>query len=96
MAEIFEPNVRYAGASLGYQTASTIAGAVSPVLALFLLTISDNQPWLVALYMVGMSVITIVAAWLAPETHRGDRRGETSLAFALDENTRIPVTAGRD
>jgi MFS family permease len=74
MAEMFEPNVRYTGASLGYQIASMIAGSISPVLAVFLLTVSDNQPWPVALYMVGISVVTIVATWLSPETHRGNRR----------------------
>jgi MFS family permease len=97
MAEMFEPNVRYTGASLGYQIASTIAGAVSPVLAVFLLSISDNQPWLVALYMIGMSIITIVATWLSPETHRGNRRKGAPLAVKAKANEiQVPATAGRD
>ncbi|MFL4475099.1 MFS transporter [Paeniglutamicibacter sp. MACA_103] len=73
MAEMFDTNVRYTGASLGYQIASMIAGSVSPVLAVYLLSISDNKPWAVALYMVGISVITIIATWIAKETHRGNR-----------------------
>lgn len=98
MAEMFEPNVRYTGASLGYQIASTIAGAVSPVLAVFLLSISDNQPWLVALYMIGMSIITIVATWLSPETHRGNRRkgGPLAVKQAKANEIQVPATAGRD
>ena len=74
MSELFDANVRYTGASLGYQIASMIAGAVSPVLAVFLLGIADNKPWPVALYMIGISLVTIVATWIAPETHRGNRR----------------------
>ena len=73
-SELFDADVRYTGASLGYQVASLIAGAVSPVVAVLLLDVADNQPWPVALYVVGLSLITIVATALAPETHRGNRR----------------------
>lgn len=72
MAEMFETKVRYTGASLGYQIASMIAGAISPVLAVYLLTVSDNKPWPIALYMIGVSVITIAATLMVRETHRGN------------------------
>lgn len=74
MMEMFEPKVRYTGTSLGYQIASTIAGAVSPVLAVYLLGLADNKPWPVALYIIGVSVVSIIATLLAPETHRGNNR----------------------
>lgn len=74
MTEMFETKVRYTGTSLGYQFASTIAGAVSPVLAVYLLQVGNDRPWLVGLYMVGVSIVTIVATILLPETHRGNRR----------------------
>ncbi|MBU8819674.1 MHS family MFS transporter [Mycolicibacterium goodii] len=75
MSELFEPELRYTGASVGYQVASLIAGGLSPVLAVMLLGIADNRPWPIALYMIGLSVITIVATYFSPETHRGNRRG---------------------
>ncbi|WP_166827652.1 MFS transporter [Brevibacterium limosum] len=74
MTEMFETKVRYTGTSLGYQFASTIAGAVSPVLAVYLLQVGNDRPWLVALYMIGVSIVSIVATILSPETHRGNRR----------------------
>lgn len=73
MSELFEPELRYTGASLGYQIASLIAGGLSPVLAVMLLGIADNRPWPIALYMVGLSAVTIVATFFSPETHRGNR-----------------------
>ncbi|WKG03973.1 MFS transporter [Mycolicibacterium sp. HK-90] len=73
MSELFEPELRYTGASVGYQLASLLAGGLSPVLAVMLLGLANNRPWPVALYMIGLSVITIVATYFSPETHRGNR-----------------------
>ncbi|EKT77954.1 major facilitator transporter [Rhodococcus opacus M213] len=81
MSELFEPELRYTGASVGYQVASLLAGGLSPVLAVLLLGLADNRPWPVALYMVGLSVITIIATFFSPETHRGNRsRGNPGSA----------------
>ncbi|MFD6518082.1 MFS transporter [Rhodococcus sp. NPDC060176] len=74
MSEMFEPELRYTGASVGYQVASLLAGGLSPVLAVLLLGLANNRPWPVALYMIGLSLITIVATYFSPETHRGNRR----------------------
>jgi len=84
MAEMFDANVRYSGASFGYQFATMIAGAVSPVLAVFLLDAADKQAWPIALYMIGMSVLTVIATVLAPETHRGIRRIRALAATRAD------------
>ncbi|UZG60084.1 MFS transporter [Rhodococcus opacus] len=81
MSELFEPELRYTGASVGYQVASLLAGGLSPVLAVLLLGLADNRPWPVALYMVGLSLITIIATFFSPETHRGNRsRGNPGSA----------------
>ncbi|WP_231446445.1 MFS transporter [Brevibacterium zhoupengii] len=74
MSEMFDTKIRYTGTSLSYQLASTVAGAVSPVLAVYLLQVANGRPWLVALYMIGASIISIVATLAAPETHVGNRR----------------------
>ncbi|MFE1084525.1 MULTISPECIES: MFS transporter [Brevibacterium] len=86
MSEMFDTKVRYTGTSLGYQLASTVAGAVSPVLAVYLLQVADGRPWLVALYMIGVSIVSIVATVAAPETHRGNRR----KAVVLDTSDGVP------
>lgn len=98
MSELFEPELRYTGASVGYQTASLLAGGLSPVLAVLLLGLADNRPWPVALYMVGLSVITVVATVYSPETHRGNRRSEApaspdQLEAAVDPTVNKTVTS---
>ena len=38
LAEMFSTNVRYSGASLGYQLGAILGGALAPVIALFTVT----------------------------------------------------------
>ena len=71
-SELFGTHVRYSGASLGYQLASPLAGGLAPLIATALLQWSDGKPWPVAVYLLGMALITIVSVWLAAETHRSD------------------------
>jgi MFS transporter, MHS family, shikimate and dehydroshikimate transport protein len=69
-SELFGTRVRYSGASLGYQLASVFAGGFAPLVAAALLE-AWNWP-AVALYMAAMAAITVVATWLATETHQSD------------------------
>lgn len=69
-SELFGTRVRYSGASLGYQLASPLAGGLAPLIATALLGWSGGEPWPVALYLVGMALVTLVSVWLAEETHR--------------------------
>ena len=71
-SELFGTNVRYTGASLGYQLASPLAGGLAPLIATALLGWSGGKPWPVAIYLLAMSAITIICVWLAEETHRAD------------------------
>jgi MFS family permease len=69
-SELFGAAVRYSGASLSYQLASVLAGGLAPFIATYLLATWGILA--VASYMMVLSAITITAAYLAPETHRGD------------------------
>jgi MFS family permease len=69
-AEMFGTNVRYSGASLGYQLAAPLAGGLAPLIATALLTWAGGQPWPVAVYLIVMAAITLLCVWLAKETHR--------------------------
>lgn len=71
-SELFGTNVRYSGASLGYQLASPLAGGLAPVIAASLLNRFEGQNWPVSVYLAIMSLITILSVWLAAETHRRD------------------------
>ena len=69
-SELFGTEVRYTGASVGYQLASPLAGGLAPLISTALLQWSGGQPWPIAVYMIALSAITLVAVWLAAETHR--------------------------
>jgi metabolite-proton symporter len=63
--ELFGANVRYSGASLGYQSVSVIAGGLSPFIATGLLALSGNASWSVALYIVVVAVISLISISLS-------------------------------
>jgi metabolite-proton symporter len=67
-SELFGTHVRYSGASLIYQLASVFSGGFAPLIATLLL--AKYGPTAIAGYMALMCAISVVATWLAPETHR--------------------------
>jgi metabolite-proton symporter len=71
-SELFGTNVRYSGASLGSQLAAPFAGGLAPLIATALLSWSGGRPWPVALYMIGMVLITFCSVFLAVETAQTD------------------------
>jgi MFS family permease len=75
ISELFSTRVRYSGASLGYQIAGVVGGALAPIISIALLKRFDS--WLpIALYVLGGLLVTIVSVWLAPETSRNDLHDE--------------------
>lgn len=71
-SELFDTNVRYSGASLGYQVTAAIVGGFTPLLAVVMLHAAGNSAWPVATYMMVLSAITLVAVLLAQETYKSD------------------------
>lgn len=71
-SELFGTEVRYTGASIGYQLASPLAGGLAPLICLALLQWQGGAAWPIAVYMIGLSAITLVSVWLAEETHRAE------------------------
>ena len=69
-SELFGTRVRYSGASLGYQLASVLAGGLSPLIAVALLSAYGYGA--VATYMAIMALITVVSVILASETFQED------------------------
>jgi MHS family shikimate/dehydroshikimate transporter-like MFS transporter len=69
LSELFGTRVRYSGASLGAQLAAVLAGGLSPLIATALLARYGRDA--VALYVIGMALVTVVAVFVASETrHR--------------------------
>jgi MFS family permease len=67
ITELFGTEVRYSGASLGYQLAGVLGGALAPIIAVALLDRFDS-PLAVSLYVLGALLITITAVLIARET----------------------------
>ncbi|MEJ2889593.1 MFS transporter [Actinomycetospora aeridis] len=78
-SELFEPEVRYSGASIGAQGASVFAGGLAPVIATALLDATGGWGW-IAVYMSAMVLITIVAALLSPDPYRTSSRAREAVA----------------
>jgi MHS family shikimate/dehydroshikimate transporter-like MFS transporter len=76
--ELFGTNVRYSGASLGYQLAAALGGGLAPMIAARLLKATNGKPWPIALYLVLLSGIGITAVFFARETSRNSLSGAES------------------
>lgn len=64
-AELFDPEVRYTGVSVGYQLGGLLAGAPAPILATYLVSVNGGAYWPVALMVALAAVITLVSALAA-------------------------------
>jgi MHS family shikimate/dehydroshikimate transporter-like MFS transporter len=71
VSELFGTRVRYSGLSLGYQLASVIAGGLSPIIATGLFA-KIGRSWPIAVYVIGMALITTVSVYVASETAHKD------------------------
>jgi MHS family shikimate/dehydroshikimate transporter-like MFS transporter len=89
-SELFGTRVRYSGASIGYQLASVFGGGFAPLIAAALLTANGGSPEYVALYMVAVSLISLVATAMAPETYR-DEIHERNAVGREERFTRDPA-----
>jgi metabolite-proton symporter len=81
ITELFGTRVRYSGASLGYQLAGVLGGALAPIISVALLD-ATGSPMSVTLYVVAALAITIVAVFLSHET------SEVELERAAKEEER--------
>jgi len=70
-AELFTTEVRYSGASLGYQMGAILGGAFAPLVATALLA-KFGTGLAISAYMAIACVISIISVWLLAETHKRD------------------------
>jgi MFS family permease len=75
IAESFTGRLRYSGASMGYQLASLTAGGPAPLIATKLLSVYHSSAP-IALYIVGCSVVSLVALFLMKERSKVDHTVE--------------------
>ena len=70
-SESFSTRVRYTGVSFVYQFSGIFASGLTPLIAATLLHFDDGQPWLIAGYMVLVSIISLISV-----AFLGDRTGK--------------------
>jgi MHS family shikimate/dehydroshikimate transporter-like MFS transporter len=68
LSEMFPSNLRYSGASLGYQLAAPIGGGLVPVIAAAIVDRNHGATWPVSMLMIGLAVATMLAVLYANET----------------------------
>jgi MFS family permease len=70
--ELFGTRLRYTGASLGYQLAAPFAGGLAPIIAATLAEYFPGRYWPLALYIILISVLSLVCVRALAETSRKD------------------------
>jgi metabolite-proton symporter len=81
IAESFPTSLRYAGAGMGYQLASVVAGGPAPLVATYLLE-HTGSVYSIAWAVLGCSVITIIAVALMEDRSRSDINADATYAKA--------------
>ncbi len=73
MAELFDTEFRYSGASLGYQIGAIFGGAFAPIIATALFA-RYGSGMAVSAYMVVLCAISLISVSLLAETHSREHR----------------------
>ena len=68
-AELFSTEVRYSGASLGYQMGAIFGGGFAPIIAGALLAETHNS-MAIGVYMAVLCTVSLVSVFLLAETHK--------------------------
>lgn len=86
IAESFSPEIRYSGATLGYQLGAAIFGGTAPLIATALNEATGGQWWPIALYIIFCASLGLIASFFVKHVaHResdsvADRESSDSFA----------------
>lgn len=91
LSEMFPSNVRYSGASLGYQIAAPLGGGLVPLAAAAMVGMNHGATWPVSVLMIAIALVTMVAVLFARETAPValSRRGRTDLVGTVTGADRV-------
>jgi MFS transporter, MHS family, shikimate and dehydroshikimate transport protein len=78
-SELFDTRVRYTGVGAVYQFSGILASGLTPTIATLLLGFAGGEPWLFVGYMIVVTAISLVAAYVSPETYHKDIIRTTSM-----------------
>jgi hypothetical protein len=89
IAECFSPRLRYSGSALGFHLASIVAGGPAPIIATALYAWTRN-PYMIALYVFGCAVVSVVTTAFLPDYTNKDISAEEAYAAT----TAVTAAAG--
>jgi MFS family permease len=89
-AELFPPQRRFAGFAFARELGSLLAGGPAPFVAAWLVATYGSW-WPVACYAMFLSLCTVVAVWVGPETFKEDIASET--VASNDMSAAVPKLA---
>jgi len=96
LPELFETRVRFTATSVSFNVGALLGGALAPIIATQLLSLTGGAWWSLSGYVLVISLIALGCILALPETHRADL-AETPAAvvmggrdIAADETTSIP------
>ena len=81
-SELFDTRVRYTGISFVYQFSGIFASGLTPIIATALLPLGGNQPWLICLYVLVVSVISALSVYAMTDRHKSDIEADTTAMQA--------------
>ncbi|WP_248491744.1 MFS transporter [Tsukamurella sp. PLM1] len=68
MAELFEPRIRYSGASMAYQLAAVAVSGVAPLIMTAIIAETQSSTF-VSVYLAAMGLVTFASAYFLKETN---------------------------
>jgi MFS family permease len=71
-SELFDTRVRYTGISFVYLFSGIFASGLTPIIATALLAPGRNQPWLICLYILAVSIISALSVFAMTDRHKAD------------------------
>lgn len=95
IAESFSPEIRYSGATLGYQLGAAIFGGTAPLIATALNEASGGQWWPISLYIAVCAGLGLIASYFVKYVaHReAGQAGDTDATASGDTDASAPLAA---
>ncbi|MEZ0075337.1 MFS transporter [Planotetraspora sp. GP83] len=82
MTELFDPEVRYTAASMGYQVSSALAGGLSPLAMVALLEATGNNSLSIAGLIIALALVTLGSVLILAKRARA-RSAQTTAGHSI-------------
>ena len=85
-SSLFPTHVRYTGISFTFQMSSMVFSGMTPMIALALVRLNDNQPWMLCTYMLVIGLLSAGAAlWIKRDQDKESRETRQTLETSHGE-----------